>query len=49
MFAAGVQERFPGAAIEEETRLGNLLIRDLFLTKLFTLADFRKSLGGAGH
>ncbi len=41
MFAAGVQERFPGAAIEEETRLGNLLIRDLFLTRLFTLASFR--------
>jgi uncharacterized protein YbgA (DUF1722 family)/uncharacterized protein YbbK (DUF523 family) len=41
MFAAGVQERFPGAPIEEETRLGNLLIRDLFLTRLFTLAGFR--------
>src|SRR4029079_4995917 len=41
MFAAGVQERFNGAAVEEETRLGNLLIRDIFLTRLFTLADFR--------
>jgi uncharacterized protein YbgA (DUF1722 family)/uncharacterized protein YbbK (DUF523 family) len=43
MFAAGVAERFPGAAIEEETRLGNLLIRDFFLTKLFTLAGFRET------
>src|SRR3954451_14979278 len=43
MFAAGVQERFPRAAIEEETRLGNLLVRDFFLTKLFTLASFRET------
>ena len=45
----------PRAAIEEETRLGNPLIRDLFLTRLFTLADFRsrraaqRSTGGAGR
>jgi uncharacterized protein YbgA (DUF1722 family)/uncharacterized protein YbbK (DUF523 family) len=44
MFAAAVHERFPGAPIEEETRLGNLLIRDLFLTKLFTLASFRATM-----
>jgi uncharacterized protein YbgA (DUF1722 family)/uncharacterized protein YbbK (DUF523 family) len=43
MFAAGVQERFPRAAIEEETRLGNLLVRDFFLTKLFTVAAFREA------
>jgi uncharacterized protein YbgA (DUF1722 family)/uncharacterized protein YbbK (DUF523 family) len=43
MFAAGVQKRYPRAAIEEETRLGNLLVRDFFLTKLFTLAAFREA------
>ena len=43
LFAAGAQERYPRAAIEEETRLGNLLIRDFFLTKLFTVAAFREA------
>jgi uncharacterized protein YbgA (DUF1722 family)/uncharacterized protein YbbK (DUF523 family) len=41
LFAASVQERFPRAAIEDEGRLNNLVIRDHFLTRLFTAAAFR--------
>jgi len=41
-FAATVLERFPQLAIEDEGRLRNPRIKEYFLTKLFTLASFRK-------
>ena len=41
-FGGPVVERFPGAAIEDEGRLRNFRLREHFLTKLFTMADFRK-------
>ncbi|MFD2673470.1 YbgA family protein [Marinicrinis sediminis] len=41
-FAAHILERFPGQAIEEEGRLSNFTIREHFLTKLFTMAEFRE-------
>ena len=41
-FGGPVVERFPGAAIEEEGRLRNFRLREHFLTRLFTMADFRK-------
>lgn len=40
-FGGEVLTRFPGLAVEDEARLGNEKIREHFLTKLFTLADFR--------
>ena len=42
MFASEVIERFPEAAIEDEGRLTNFRIREHFLTRLFTLAEFRR-------
>jgi len=41
-FGGAVLEKFPDLAIEDELRLLNLRIREHFLTKLFTLASFRK-------
>ncbi len=41
-FAAPVLERFRHLAIEDEGRLRNPRIKEYFLTKLFTLANFRK-------
>jgi uncharacterized protein YbgA (DUF1722 family)/uncharacterized protein YbbK (DUF523 family) len=41
MFAAGVLDRFPFAAVEDEGRLTNFRIREHFLTRIFTLAEFR--------
>ena len=41
MFAATVRERFPDAAIEDESRLNDLRLREHFLTKLFALAGLR--------
>ncbi|MFH2012882.1 MAG: DUF523 and DUF1722 domain-containing protein [Pseudomonadota bacterium] len=41
-FAGEVLKRFPMQAIETETRLSNHSIREHFLTKLFTIARFRK-------
>lgn len=43
LFAEKVMKKFPGLAIEDEKRLMNLTCREHFLTKLFTLADFRKT------
>ncbi|MEO0132404.1 MAG: DUF523 and DUF1722 domain-containing protein, partial [candidate division WOR-3 bacterium] len=40
-FGAAVLNRFSGLAIEDEGRLKNFTIREYFLTKLFTLANFR--------
>jgi uncharacterized protein YbgA (DUF1722 family)/uncharacterized protein YbbK (DUF523 family) len=44
-FGGAVLERFPTTAIEEEGRLRNFRLREHFLTKLFLLADFRKTHG----
>ncbi len=41
LFAAAVLERFAHLPVEEEGRLSNFIIREHFLTRLFTLADFR--------
>jgi uncharacterized protein YbgA (DUF1722 family)/uncharacterized protein YbbK (DUF523 family) len=41
-FGGAVQDKFPGASIEDEGRLRNFNIREHFLTKLFMLADFRE-------
>lgn len=43
-FGAAVREQFPYSAIEDEGRLKNYRIREHFLTKLFTLANFRRCL-----
>lgn len=40
-FGKAVVDRFPDLAVEDEERLANVLIREHFLTKLFTLAKFR--------
>lgn len=45
-FGGAVFERFPRLAVEDEERLSNPLIREHFLTKLFTLAAFRKAQDG---
>lgn len=42
-FGAAVLERFPLAAVEDEGRLRDYLIRDRFLTALWTLARFREA------
>jgi uncharacterized protein YbgA (DUF1722 family) len=42
IFAEAVLERFPEAAIESEGRLTNLRIREHWLTRIFTTADFRR-------
>jgi uncharacterized protein YbgA (DUF1722 family)/uncharacterized protein YbbK (DUF523 family) len=41
-FGGPVIERFPEAAIEDEGRLKNFRLREHFLTRLFTMADFRQ-------
>ena len=41
-FGGAVLERYPYLAIEDEGRLRNARIKEHFLTKLFTLAAFRK-------
>jgi uncharacterized protein YbgA (DUF1722 family)/uncharacterized protein YbbK (DUF523 family) len=45
LFGGEVLARYPGLAVEDEARLGNEKIRDHFLTKLFTLAEFRQVRG----
>ena len=42
MFASAVIERFPGVAVEDEGRLTNFRIREHFLTRIFTTAEFRR-------
>jgi len=44
-FGGPVMDRFPAAAIEDEGRLRNFRLREHFLTRLFTMTDFRKVLG----
>ena len=41
IFGQAVLERFPEAAVEDEDRLKNLRLREHFLTRVFTLAEFR--------
>jgi len=41
-FGAAVLERFPLLPAEDEGRLNNFTIREHFLTRLFTLASFRR-------
>ncbi|MGM0510611.1 MAG: DUF523 domain-containing protein, partial [Thermoplasmatota archaeon] len=47
-FGKAVLEKFPQKALESDGRLRNYQIREHFLTKIFTLADFRevKTSGG---
>lgn len=42
LFAQMVKEKFPYLPLEDEGRLRNLIIRENFLTRIFTLAEFRK-------
>lgn len=42
LFGGEVKRRFRNNAIEDEARLSNQRIRDHFLKKIFTLAEFRK-------
>ncbi|AEG17377.1 YbgA family protein [Methanobacterium paludis] len=42
LFAGSVLQKFPYLAIEDEGRIRNLILRENFFTKLFTLADFRE-------
>lgn len=42
LFGEKVKERFSHLAIEDEGRLRNFTIREHFLTKLFTIASFKK-------
>lgn len=42
IFAKKVMEKFSNIPVEDEGRLRNLFIRENFLTKIFTNADFRK-------
>lgn len=46
-FAGTVLDRLPEAAVEDEGRLTNFLVREHFLTRLFTLAEFRELAGRA--
>ncbi|MBX0357937.1 DUF523 and DUF1722 domain-containing protein [Halobacillus sp. Nhm2S1] len=48
LFAQEILHRHGGLAIEEEGRLKNFTLRHHFLTKLFTLADFREVKKEAG-
>ncbi len=44
VFAKHVIEKYPHLAIEEEGRLTNLKIREHFLTKLYTMMNFKKAM-----
>ena len=46
LFAASVMENFPNLPVEDEGRLRNLLIRENFLTNIFTLSKFRRVKSG---
>jgi uncharacterized protein YbgA (DUF1722 family)/uncharacterized protein YbbK (DUF523 family) len=45
-FGARAKELYPGLAVEDEERLRDYMIREHFLTKLFSLARFRSVKGG---
>lgn len=42
LFASKAHELFPNTIIEDEGRLSNFLVRDHFLTQIYTIARFRK-------
>jgi uncharacterized protein YbgA (DUF1722 family)/uncharacterized protein YbbK (DUF523 family) len=42
LFARMVRKKFPNRPLEDEGRLRNLIIRENFLIKIFTLAEFRR-------
>ena len=42
LFGGAVLERFPLLAVEHEGRLHNFILRERWLTRLFTLAEFRQ-------
>jgi len=42
LFAQQVSRRFPDLALEDEGRLTNFAIREHFLTRVFTIASFRR-------
>jgi uncharacterized protein YbgA (DUF1722 family)/uncharacterized protein YbbK (DUF523 family) len=46
LFAQAAVDRYPDWPAEDEGRLKNFLLREHFLTRLFTLADFRRLAGG---
>ncbi len=46
MFAAAVFRFFPSTPTEDEGRLRNLHLRENFLTRIYTLADFREKVSG---
>ncbi|HEX7467429.1 MAG TPA: DUF523 and DUF1722 domain-containing protein [Methanobacterium sp.] len=46
IFAMNIMNKFPKIPIEDEGRLRNLFIRENFLTKIFTLANFRSVKSG---
>jgi len=45
-FGAAVLERFPDAAVEDESRLQNPSLCEHFLTRIFTMAEFRSGRRG---
>lgn len=47
MFGRAVMETFPDRAIEDEGRLSNFIIREHFLTRIFTEARFKNAAAGA--
>jgi uncharacterized protein YbgA (DUF1722 family)/uncharacterized protein YbbK (DUF523 family) len=49
LFGSAVLQKFPWLAIEDEGRLRNPRIKEHFLTKLFTLATFRKTREASSH
>ena len=49
LFACNVMKKFSNIPVEDEGRLRNLFIRENFLTKIFTIADFRKVRSGDFH
>lgn len=47
IFGRAVLTAFPELPVEDEGRLSNFLIREHFLTRIFTMARFREATGGA--
>ena len=43
LFAAAVFQRFPLIPVEDEGRLRNFHLRENFLTRIYTLADYREN------
>lgn len=46
LFASKVSKYFPKLPLEDEGRLRNLIIRENFLTSIFTIANFRRACSG---